>query len=70
MAGIGYDYFLAKYGEGVLNLPDRKGLEFVISQSAKSNPKAKGQTPELLKLLEPSILDELKKSGFSDKVKK
>src|SRR6266511_3653583 len=49
--GIGYDYFLAKYGDDLLSLPDRKGLEFVIAQTAKSNPKAKGQTPESLHLL-------------------
>lgn len=69
MAGIGYDYYLAKHGENVLTLPDRKGLEFVIAQIAKTNPKAKGQTPETLKLLDPSILDEIKKSGFIEKIK-
>lgn len=69
MGAIGYDYYLAKHGEGVLTLPDRKGLEFVIAQIAKTNPKAKGQTPETLKLLDPSILDEIKKSGFVEKVK-
>lgn len=69
MAGLGYDYYLAKHGENILSLPDRKGIEFVISQVAKNNPKAKGQTPETLKLLDPSVLDELKKSGFVEKVK-
>ena len=68
--GIGYDYFLARYGDDLLTLPDRKGLEFVIAQTAKSNPKAKGQSPESLRLLEPSVLEEIKKSGFIDKVKK
>jgi len=67
--GIGYDYFLAKYGEDLLYMPDRKGLEFVIAQIAKTNTKARGQTPETLRLLEPSVLDEIKRSGFIDKVK-
>ena len=69
-ASLGYDYYLAKYGDGVMVLPDRKGLEFIISQVATTNPKAKGQTPESLKLLDASVLDEIKKSGFIDKFKK
>jgi ABC-type nitrate/sulfonate/bicarbonate transport system substrate-binding protein len=68
-AAIGYDYYLAKHSEGILDLPDRRGLQFVIEETAKTNPKAVGQTPETLKLLEPSVLDELKKSGFVEKVK-
>ncbi|MGH7784681.1 MAG: hypothetical protein ACREO5_12670 [Candidatus Binatia bacterium] len=44
MYDIGYDYFLGKYGEDLLSMPDRKGLELVIAQTAKTNPKAKGQT--------------------------
>ena len=66
-ASLGYDYYLAKYGDGVMVLPDRKGLEFIISQVAATNAKAKGQTPESLKLLDPSVLDEIKKSGFIEK---
>jgi NitT/TauT family transport system substrate-binding protein len=66
-ASLGYDYYLAKYGEGVMVLPDRKGLEFIISQVASTNAKAKGQSPESLKLLDPSVLDEIKKSGFVEK---
>ncbi|MEX0805046.1 MAG: ABC transporter substrate-binding protein [Candidatus Binatia bacterium] len=69
-ASLGYDYYLAKYGDGVMVLPDRKGLEFILSQVAKTNAKAKGQTPESLKLLDSSVLDEIKKSGFIDKFKK
>jgi NitT/TauT family transport system substrate-binding protein len=69
-AAIGYDYYLVKHGDGILTLPDRKGIEFVITEVAKTNPKAKGQTPESLKLLDPSVLDEIKKSGFVEKVKK
>ena len=69
-ATIGYDYYLAKYGDGVLVWPDRKGLEFIISQVAATNPKAKGQTPESLRLLDSSVLDEIRKSGFIDKFKK
>ena len=57
-----YDYYLAKYSEGILELPDRRGLQFVIDETAKTNPKAAGQTPESLKLLEPAVLDELKKA--------
>jgi NitT/TauT family transport system substrate-binding protein len=68
-ASIGYDFYIAKHGEGVLNLPERRGLEFVIAEVAKTNPKAAGATPESLKLLEPSILDEIKKSGFVDRAK-
>ena len=70
MYGIGYDYFLGKYAEGFLSMPERKGIEFVIAQTAKTNPKAKGQTPETLRLLEPSVLDEIKKSGFIDRLRK
>jgi len=68
-ATIGYDYYLAKYGDGVMVLPDRKGLEFIISQVAATNAKAKGQTPESLRLLDGSVLEEIKKSGFLDKIK-
>jgi NitT/TauT family transport system substrate-binding protein len=66
-ASLGYDYYLAKYGDGVMVLPDRKGLEFIISQVATTNAKAKGQSPESLKLLDSSVLDEIKKSGFIEK---
>jgi ABC-type nitrate/sulfonate/bicarbonate transport system substrate-binding protein len=69
MIDIGIDYYLTKHSEGVLTLPDRKGLEFVIADTAKSNPKAKGQTPESLRVLDGSVLDEIKKSGFIDRVK-
>lgn len=69
MAAIGYDYYLVKHGDGILTLPDRKGLEFVIAEVARSNAKAKGQTPESLRLLDPSVLDEIKRSGFVEKVK-
>jgi hypothetical protein len=68
--GIGYDYFLGKHADGLLSMPDRKGVELVINQLAKTNPKAKGQTPESLRVFEPSILDELKKSGFIDRARK
>lgn len=68
--GIGYDYFLGNHADGLLNMPDRKGVELVIHQLAKTNPKAKGQTPESLRVFEPSILDELKKSGFIDKARR
>ena len=69
-AAIGYDYYLAKYGDGVMVMPDRKGIEFILAQVAKENPKAKGQTPESLRLLESSVLDEIRKSGFIEKFKK
>lgn len=68
-ASIGYDFYIAKHGDGVLSLPERRGLEFVIAEVAKTNAKAVGATPESLKLLEPSILDEIKKSGFMERVK-
>ena len=68
-AAIGYDYYLAKHSEGILDVPDRRGLAFVIQETAKTNPKALGQTPETLRLLEPSVLDEIKKSGFVERVK-
>lgn len=69
-AAIGYDYYLAKHAEGILDLPDRRGLQFVIDETAKTNPKAAGQTPESLRLTEPSILDDLKKSGFVERARK
>jgi len=67
---IGYDYFLGKHADGLLSMPDRKGVELVIGQLAKTNPKAKGQTPETLRVFEPSILDEIRKSGFIDKLRR
>ena len=67
-ANIAYEYYVARHGEGLLSLPARKGLEFVISQIAQENPKARGQTPESLGLLEASILEEIKKSGFVEKL--
>jgi len=69
-AAIGYDYYLAKYGDGVMVMPDRRGLDFILGQVAKDNPKAKGQTAESLRLLDGSVLDEIRKSGFIDKFKK
>lgn len=69
-AAIGYDYYLAKHSEGILDLPDRRGLQFVIDETARTNPKAAGQTPDSLKLLEPSVLDDLKKSGFIDRARR
>jgi ABC-type nitrate/sulfonate/bicarbonate transport system substrate-binding protein len=69
MIDIGIDYYLTKHGEGMLTLPDRKGLEFVIADTAKTNPKAKGQTPDSLRVLDGSVLDEIKKSGFIEKAK-
>lgn len=69
-AAIGYDYYLAKYGDGLMVLPERKGIEFIISQVSTTNAKAKGQTPENLHLLDSSILDEIKSSGFVDRFKK
>ncbi len=68
MAAIGYEYYLLKHGEDILTLPDRKGLEFVISQVARTNPKARGQTPESLRLLYPGVLDEIKTSGFLEEI--
>jgi hypothetical protein len=68
--GIGYDYFLGKHAEGLLSMPDRRGVELVIAQLARTNPKAKGQTPETLRVFEPSILDDLKKSGFIDRARR
>lgn len=69
-ANISYDYYLAKHGDGIMVMPDRKGLEFILSQLIPTNPKARGQTPESLRLLDASVLDEIKKSGFIDKFKR
>jgi ABC-type nitrate/sulfonate/bicarbonate transport system substrate-binding protein len=69
MIDVGIDYYLTKHGDGVLTLPDRKGLEFVITDTAKTNPRAKGQTPESLRLLDGSVLEGIKKTGFVEKVK-
>jgi hypothetical protein len=68
-ASIGYDFDIAKHGEGVLSLPERRGLEFVIAEVAKTDNKAAGATPESLKLAEPTFLDEIKRSGFMDRLK-
>lgn len=68
-ASIGYDFYIAKHGEGLLSLPERKGMEFVIAEVAKANSQAAGATPESLKLVEPGLLDEIKKSGFVERVK-
>jgi ABC-type nitrate/sulfonate/bicarbonate transport system substrate-binding protein len=70
MIDIGYDYYLVKHGEGILTLPDRKGIEFVIADAGKTNPKAKAHTPESLRVLDSTVLDEIKKSGFIEKVKR
>jgi ABC-type nitrate/sulfonate/bicarbonate transport system substrate-binding protein len=68
-ANISYDYYLAKHGDGILVMPDHKGLEFILTQLVGTNPKAKGQTPESLRLLDSSVLEEIKKSGFIDKLR-
>lgn len=68
--GVGYEYFLGKHAEGLVVMPDRKGVELVLAQMAKSSPKAKNQTIDSLRVLDSSLLDELKKSGFIDKVRK
>jgi ABC-type nitrate/sulfonate/bicarbonate transport system substrate-binding protein len=41
-ANISYEYYLAKHGSDVMVMPDRKGLEFILSQVATTTPKAKG----------------------------
>jgi hypothetical protein len=69
-ANISYDYYLAKHGDDIMVMPDRKGLEFILSQLIPTNPKARGQSPESLRLLDASVLDEIKKSGFIDKFKR
>jgi hypothetical protein len=68
-ANFSYDYYLAKHGAGVLVMPECKGLEFILAQLVSTTPKAKGQMPESLRLLD-SVLDEIKKSGFIDKLKR
>ena len=70
MAELGYDSYINEQRPmELLNLPDRSGLESAISLMAQQNPKASGQTPESLRLLEPTILEEIKKSGWVEKVK-
>jgi NitT/TauT family transport system substrate-binding protein len=69
MIDIGIDYYLTRHGEDMLTLPDKKGIEFVIADTAKTNPRAKGQTPESRRVLDSSVLNEIKKSGFVEKVK-
>ena len=68
-ASVGYDFYIGKHGEGMLSLPERRGMEFIIAEVAKSNPAASKATPESLRLVEPSLLDEIKKSGFVERVK-
>jgi hypothetical protein len=69
-AAIGYDYYLARNEEGILDVPDRRRLQFAIEETAKTNAKAAGQTPETLRLTESSVLDEIKKSGFVERIRK
>lgn len=68
-ASIGYDFYIGKHGDGMLSLPERRGMEFIIAETAKSNPAASKATPESLRLVEPSLLDEIKKSGFVERVR-
>ena len=68
-AAVGYDFYIGKHGEGMLSLPERRGMEFIIAEVAKTNPAASKATPESLRLVELSFLDEIKKSGFVDRVK-
>ena len=68
-AAVGYDFYIGKHGEGMLSLPERRGMEFIIAEVAKTNPAASKATPESLRLAEPSFLDEIKKSGFVERVK-
>ena len=68
-ASIGYEFYIAQHGEGILSLPEPRGLEFVITEVAKQNPKAAGATPDSLRLLDPTILDEIRNSGFIERVK-
>lgn len=68
-ASIGYDFYIGKHGEGMLSLPERRGMEFIIAEVAKSNPAAAKATPESLRLVEPSLLEEIKKSGFVERLK-
>ncbi|HUR70632.1 MAG TPA: ABC transporter substrate-binding protein [Candidatus Limnocylindrales bacterium] len=68
-AAVGYDFYIGKHGEGMLSLPERRGMEFIIAEVTKTNPAASKATPESLRLLEPSFLDEIKKSGLIERVK-
>lgn len=68
-ASIGYDFYIGKHGDGMLSLPERRGMEFIIAEVAKSNSAASKATPESLRLVEPSLLDEIKKSGFVERVR-
>jgi len=68
-AAVGYDFYIGKHGEGLLSLPERRGMEFIIAEVAKTNPAASKATPESLRLVEPSFLDEIKKSGLIERVK-
>jgi len=68
-ASIGYDFYIVRHGEGILSLPEPRGLEFVIAEVAKQNPKAAAATPDSLRLLDSTILGEIKKSGFIEQVK-
>ena len=68
-AAVGYDFYIGKHGEGLLSLPERRGMEFIIAEVAKTNLAASKATPESLRLVEPSFLDEIKKSGLVERVK-
>jgi mannosyltransferase len=45
-ASIGYDFDIAQHGEGILSLPEPRGIEFVIAEVAKQNPRAAAATPD------------------------
>ena len=68
-AAIGYDFYIGKHGEGMLSWLERRGMEFIIAEVAKTNPAAGKATPESLRLVEPSFLDDIKKSGFVERVR-
>jgi glucan phosphoethanolaminetransferase (alkaline phosphatase superfamily) len=59
-ANIGFDYYLANYGDGVMAMADRKGPQFILSHLVGTHPKARGRTPESLRLIGSSVLDGIK----------
>ena len=64
-AAIGYDYYLAKHGEGILDLPDRRGLVFVIEETAKPTLKPQVRPPKRLNYWNRPFLMTSRKAALS-----
>lgn len=62
-AGIAYDYFVGQHMGRVPEVPSRRAFEIAIAMALG---KKEGVTPESLKAVDRSLVDEIVKSGFVD----